>query len=90
MRSYSDNEIALYVASGDPLDKAGAYAIQHRGFNPARPLQGCYANVVGLPLCHLLRTLRKAGCWPRKDIPQACQAALQYACPVFELILDKP
>jgi septum formation protein len=89
MRDYSEKEIALYVASGDPLDKAGAYAIQHRGFNPARPLQGCYANVVGLPLCHLLRTFRKAGCRPDKNIPQACQAALQYACPVFELILEE-
>jgi septum formation protein len=89
MRDYSDDEIAAYVASGDPLDKAGAYAIQHRGFSPAHPLQGCYANVVGLPLCHLLRTLRKAGCQPRRDLPQACQAALDYACPVFEMILEE-
>jgi septum formation protein len=88
MRDYSDEEIAAYVSSGDPMDKAGAYAIQHRGFNPASPLQGCYANVVGLPLCNLLRTLKKVGVYARNDVPRACQVALQYECPVFEMILE--
>jgi septum formation protein len=88
MRDYSDEEIAAYVSSGDPMDKAGAYAIQHRGFNPANPLQGCYANVVGLPLCNLIRTLKKVGVSARNDVPRACQAALQYECPVFEMILE--
>jgi septum formation protein len=88
MRDYSEEEILAYVRSGDPMDKAGAYAIQHRGFNPARPLQGCYANVVGLPLCNLLRTLKKAGVYARNDVPRACQAALEYECPVFEMILE--
>jgi septum formation protein len=88
MRDYSDEEIRTYVSSGDPMDKAGAYAIQHRGFNPARPLQGCYANVVGLPLCNLLRTLKKVGVYARNDVPGACQAALEYECPVFEMILE--
>ena len=49
MRNYSDAEIQTYIESGDPLDKAGAYAIQHPGFHPVENLQGCYANVVGLP-----------------------------------------
>jgi septum formation protein len=89
MRDYSDEEIEAYVASGDPFDKAGAYAIQHPGFNPARPLQGCYANVMGLPLCHLVRTLRKAGIHTSENIPAACQATLSYACPVFEGILEE-
>ncbi len=88
MRDYSDEDILAYVSSGDPMDKAGAYAIQHRGFNPARPLQGCYANVVGLPLCNLLRTLKKVGIFARNDVPRACQAALEYECPVFEMILE--
>jgi septum formation protein len=88
MRDYSDEEILAYVSSGDPMDKAGAYAIQHRGFNPASPLRGCYANVVGLPLCTLLRTLKKAGVYARNDVPQACQSALEYECPVFEMILE--
>ena len=88
MRTYSDEEILAYVSSGDPMDKAGAYAIQHRGFHPARPVQGCYANVVGLPLCNLLRTLKKVDIHARNDVPRACQAALEYKCPVFEKILE--
>jgi septum formation protein len=87
MRAYTETEIEAYVASGDPLDKAGAYAIQHAGFHPVESLAGCYANVVGLPLCHLARTLRKLGLQPRADLPQACQAALGYQCPVYEQIL---
>jgi septum formation protein len=88
MRAYSDEEILAYVSSGDPMDKAGAYAIQHRGFNPARPVQGCYANVVGLPLCNLLRTLKTVDIYARNDVPRTCQEALEYECPVFEKILE--
>ena len=87
MRQYSDAEIEAYIASGDPLDKAGAYAIQHAGFHPVEALNGCYANVVGLPLCHLVRTLCKLGLPPQTDLPQACQAALGYRCSVFSPIL---
>jgi MAF protein len=88
MRDYQDEEMQAYVASGDPLDKAGAYAIQHAGFHPVENMQGCFANVMGLPLCHLTRTLRKLGIHPPQDVPQACQAHLDYACPVFEDILS--
>jgi MAF protein len=90
MRLYSDAEIAGYVASGDPLDKAGAYAIQNLSFHPVTDFSGCYACVVGLPLCHLLRTLRIAG-FPQvalADVPGACQANLDYACPVTQKILN--
>jgi MAF protein len=73
MRRYTDAEIAAYVASGDPLDKAGAYAIQHPGFHPVASFRGCYANVVGLPLCHLTRGLRSLGVEPPHDIPTVCQ-----------------
>jgi septum formation protein len=51
MRVYSDEEIAAYVETGDPLDKAGAYAVQHRLFHPVERIEGCYLAVVGLPLC---------------------------------------
>jgi septum formation protein len=90
MRDYSDAEIASYVASGDPMDKAGAYAIQNPGFHPVTDFNGCYACVVGLPLCHLLRTLKKAGFPPAVtgDIPAACQANLNYVCPVTQKILN--
>ena len=83
MRTYLDEEIEAYIASGDPMDKAGAYAIQHREFRPVAQLQGCYANVVGLPLCHLTRILRELEIHPEKDIPEQCQTMLHYQCSVF-------
>jgi septum formation protein len=87
MRDYRDEEIEAYVASGDPLDKAGAYAIQHAAFHPVESLAGCYASVMGLPLCHLTRALRKLDISTTTDIAAACQAALKYECPVFSGIL---
>lgn len=57
MRDYADAEIEAYVATGDPLDKAGAYAVQHPGFRPVAEIRGCPLNVVGLPLCCLRRRL---------------------------------
>ncbi|MEJ5225150.1 MAG: Maf family protein [Anaerolineales bacterium] len=88
MRAYSDDEIAAYVASGDPLDKAGAYAIQHAWFRPVASMAGCYASVMGLPLCHLARLMRAFGVPARDNIPSGCQTALNYACPVYASILD--
>lgn len=61
MRDYADEEIAAYVATGDPMDKAGAYAVQHAVFAPVERLDGCYANVVGFPLCAVRRLLQRAG-----------------------------
>jgi len=87
MRNYGDEEIDSYVSSGDPLDKAGAYAIQHAGFHPVERLQGCFANVMGLPLCHLSRSLTHLGITTTVDVPRACQAALEYDCPVFQQVL---
>lgn len=87
MRNYTDEEMHAYVSTGDPLDKAGAYAIQHAGFHPVDNLHGCFANVMGLPLCHLVRTLRKSTIQPPQDVPQQCQAHLDYTCPVFKDIL---
>jgi len=87
MRDYSDDEIAAYIASGDPLDKAGAYAIQHNGFHPVAEMRGCFANVMGLPLCHLARALRAFGLEPPADVPATCQAHIGYDCPVFADIL---
>jgi MAF protein len=87
MRRYSDAEVATYVASGDPMDKAGAYAIQHPGFDPVARWRGCYANVVGLPLCHVTRALRAWGVAPPADVPTACQAQTGQRCHVFPEIL---
>jgi septum formation protein len=87
MRNYSDEEINAYVLTGDPLDKAGAYAIQHSRFQPVENMQGCFASVMGLPLCHLTRALRKIDITPNADIPNNCQTYLNYQCPVSRAIL---
>ncbi|PWB49947.1 MAG: septum formation protein Maf [Anaerolineales bacterium] len=89
MRAYGDAEIEAYVSGGDPLDKAGAYAIQHAGFHPVENLAGCYANVMGLPLCHLARALKKFNVRPQLDVPSACQAGLGYNCHVYHEILSE-
>jgi len=89
MREYTDDELQAYLASGDPLDKAGAYAIQHREFHPVVHLEGCYANVVGLPLCHLVRTLHQMQIEPDNDVPAACQSTLQYDCSIFPHVLSE-
>jgi septum formation protein len=87
MRSYTDEEIETYIASGDPFDKAGAYAIQHDGLSPVENFAQCYANVMGLPLCHVVRALREFGAEVPNDVPTLCQAHIRYECPVFESIL---
>jgi len=86
MRDYRDDEIEAYIAGGDPFDKAGGYAIQHRGFHPVAGIQGCYANVVGLPLCHLQRLLSRIGIDTPADVARSCQQALGYDCPVYPAI----
>jgi len=87
MRPYSDGEISRYVASGDPLDKAGAYAIQHRAFNPVAYIQGCYASVMGLPLCHLMRALSRLGLALSVDVPRVCQDFTGHHCLIAGKIL---
>ncbi len=61
MRRYSDDEIAASIARGDPFDKAGAYAIQDPIFRPVQAYDGCYCNVVGLPLWTAAGLLHRAG-----------------------------
>lgn len=55
----SDDEIAEYIASGEPMDKAGAYGIQGRGGKFVEKISGDYFNVVGLPLSRLYQVLKK-------------------------------
>jgi len=57
----TDKEIDVYVVSGEPFDKAGAYAIQGRGGRYVMRVEGCYFNVVGLPLARLYRLLCELG-----------------------------
>ena len=61
MRPLTDCEIARYVATGEPADKAGAYAIQGLGAALIDHFSGCFTNVVGLPLCAVAELLTGAG-----------------------------
>ncbi len=57
----TEEEMSAYVSSGEPFDKAGGYAIQGRGGRFVTRVEGCYFNVVGLPLARLYRILRELG-----------------------------
>jgi MAF protein len=80
MRNYSDAEMRAYIATRDPFDKAGGYAIQNEAFHPVEELNGCYFNVVGLPLCQLARLLQmfdlallpRSGSGGIFDLPHEC------------------
>lgn len=61
MRACADEEIAAYVATGEPLDKAGAYAVQGEGARLVERVDGCFTNVVGLPTTTTRRLLERAG-----------------------------
>jgi len=80
MRAYSDAEIAAYVATGDPFDKAGGYAIQHRGFDPVARLDGCPAGVMGLPAADLLALLAAFGIVVDCALAPICQSLTGLAC----------
>ena len=62
MRPLTPADIAAYVASGEPLDKAGGYGIQGLGARFIERISGCYYNVVGLPLARLCVLLSAVGC----------------------------
>lgn len=61
MGQYGDDEIEAYLATGEPYDKAGAYAIQGAGSRLVADVDGCYTNVVGLPLSTTRRLLAEWG-----------------------------
>ncbi len=60
-RRLPEEEISNYVATGEPLDKAGAYGIQGRAGVFVEKIEGCYYNVVGLPLARLAEILKDYG-----------------------------
>ncbi len=60
-RELTEDEIARYIATGEPADKAGAYAIQGLGVCFVAEIEGSYTNVVGLPLCRLTLALKELG-----------------------------
>ena len=82
MREFSDAEMERSIASGTPMDKAGAYAIQDEEFRPARLERGCYSNVMGLPLCRVVALLADLGC-PLPDLAGASvPAGCTEGCPL--------
>lgn len=80
MRDYSAAEIAAYVASGDPLDKAGAYAIQHPTFAPVCALAGCISGVIGLPLAELRDLLAAFGITLPTPVDTVCARHTPFPC----------
>lgn len=60
-------EIAAYVASGEPMDKAGAYAIQGQASRFVDRIEGCYFNVVGLPVAMVWRHLQELAAFPAEE-----------------------
>ena len=78
MRPYSEEEIMAYIATGDPLDKAGSYGIQHPSFQPTARIHGCYLNVVGLPLCTLVNLLAEFDVYPAEPASEGYE---RVGCP---------
>src|SRR5262249_38560986 len=80
MRAYDRGEIAAYVATGAGLDKAGAYGIQDERFRPVESIDGCWCNVMGLPLWSAVRLLDQVGCGaPRRPDQTFARCA---SCPL--------
>ena len=83
LRALSLREIERYVSTGEPADKAGAYAIQGEGRRLVQGYEGCLANITGLPLCHAYYALRRAGVVPGERPERACQEHFAFVCPVW-------
>ena len=89
MRAYPDDEMQAYIASGDPFDKAGAYAIQHSGFKPVENLHGCFSNVVGLPLCLLARLVEALQIELPADLPGDCRDGSSGPCTIYRRLMSE-
>jgi predicted house-cleaning NTP pyrophosphatase (Maf/HAM1 superfamily) len=89
MRPYRDEEIEAYIATGDPLDKAGAYAIQHPLFHPVARFQGCYLGIMGLSVCHLVELLERIGIKPHVNKAALSSAHRGTNCLILEKVIGK-
>ena len=89
MKAYSNEELSAYIASGDPMDKAGAYGIQNSDFVAKRELTGCYASVMGFPICAVHSFLQAAGIPATSGIEDKCQTFIRYRCSVFPEFLTQ-
>jgi len=85
MRPADVAAIRAYVATGEPLDKAGAYAVQGAGRALVASYDGCYSNIVGLPVCHTFFALRRAAVsLPERPEP-AFTRAFGFVCPAWRI-----
>jgi septum formation protein len=82
MRPFSDVELATYLETGESLDKAGGYGIQGAAGDIVESVDGCYTNVVGLPLCSVARLLIAAGVRIEAPAP-ACGFRSDRRCPIW-------
>jgi len=89
MRDYTDQEISAYIATDDPLDKAGAYAIQNPIFRPVERLVGCYLGVMGLSICHLLQLLQQIDLPFQTELKALETAHQRHVCPLYDNIAQK-
>jgi len=85
MKPADDAAIDAYVATGEPLDRAGAYAIQGGGAERVASYDGCYSNIVGLPLCHVFFGLRKLGVGVPERPEAAFTRAFGFECPAWPI-----
>ena len=85
MKPADDAAIHAYVATGEPLDRAGAYAIQGGGSERIAWYDGCYSNIVGLPLCHVFFGLRKLGLGVPERPEPAFTRAFGFECPAWPI-----
>ena len=70
------------------MDKAGAYSIQHPVFRPVETYEGCYAGVMGLPICHLIEPLREMGIAVSSEIVSDCPQGYCYQQLAFDPLFD--
>jgi septum formation protein len=80
MREYANDEVARYVATGEPLDCAGAYDIHNLGGALIESAEGCFSAIVGLPIVEACRLLARAGLRPSEDPVTACSALYGRRC----------
>jgi septum formation protein len=69
MRPANGEEVARYAATGEGLDKAGAYAVQGCGAFLIERIEGSYSNVIGLPACEVVQALQQSGVLPAFPMP---------------------
>lgn len=80
LRSYDDDEIETYIETGKPMDRAGGYGIQDRDFRPVESVQGCSANVMGLPICMIPELFQEVGVQDHSPKHTGCEPSGSGGC----------